>query len=174
MQSFSRDDSDAPFSISSGLQYVVGSPERAGSDHGSIVAVSPARTPFFRSFSALGGTGSRGRAQSNRSTSRSDDISVGDTDGDESYTDSPVAAPKQRRSISMNEASLMDPMDPRDVLGWQVEVPGYGRGIVKDVRKSLFFGKSVYEIDFGTGRVTPVSLKRGQKGLPFKLVKKVD
>jgi len=63
--------------------------------------------------------------------------------------------------------------DPRTVIGWRVTVPGFGTGVVKDVRKSLIFGKCVYDIDFGTGKLFKVTTKLNDhhRGLPFSLVK---
>jgi hypothetical protein len=71
--------------------------------------------------------------------------------------------------------NIKDAFDPRSVIGWEVMVKGqHGTGIVKDVRRSLLLGKRIFDIDFGTGKLTKVSVKNpsNRDDLPFTLIRR--
>lgn len=64
--------------------------------------------------------------------------------------------------------------DARSLVGWEVEVQGLGRGVVRSVRKNIW-NQSVFSVDFN-GKSQKISLKRGKNrfGLPFIPVAKVE
>lgn len=96
--------------------------------------------------------------------SESNEVTLTDDSNNEGFTQAAVGG-KVRRSLSTTDTNF----DPRSVIGWQVVVQGQGKGVVKDVRRSMF-GKIIFDVDFGTGKVSKVSLKKGA-GLPFTLVR---
>lgn len=61
--------------------------------------------------------------------------------------------------------------DARELVGWRVEVAGYGTGIVEDTSKLMKGRPTKFTVRFGDGRVEKLSLKRSKsKGkIPFKL-----
>lgn len=64
--------------------------------------------------------------------------------------------------------------DARTLVGWEVEVQGLGRGVVRNVRKNIW-NQSVFSVDFGS-KIHKITLKRGNNrfGLPFIPVAKVE
>uniref|UniRef100_A0A7R9UC26 Uncharacterized protein n=1 Tax=Pinguiococcus pyrenoidosus TaxID=172671 RepID=A0A7R9UC26_9STRA len=61
--------------------------------------------------------------------------------------------------------------DARQLIGWEVEVEGYGVGIVEETRKRMKGFPTLFRIRFDDGRVESLSLKRSRKKgkIPFKL-----
>ena len=96
--------------------------------------------------------------------SESNEVTLTDDSKNERFTQA-AGGGKVRRSLSTTDTNF----DPRSVIGWQVVVQGQGKGVVKDVRRSMF-GNIIFDIDFGIGRISKVSLKKGA-GLPFTLVR---
>lgn len=138
------------------------------SSSGSVLSVSPVSSP--RSALGFGNNAQRRRSKSNR------DVLGGFVDDDDCTSDDFTEERERytmRRSISLSEVSRPD---PRDLIGWQIEVKGQGRGVIKDVKKSRFFGKDIFDVDFGTGKITKITNRRergGEYGLPFKLIRRL-
>jgi len=135
----------------------------------------PPRSPLYSPAGSIpsegGNTTPTATRKLNRAQSTSD--AAGSESGEVTLTDDLTDSPnvggsvQRRRSLSLGTDA---DFDPRSVIGKRVLVKGVGLGVVKDVRRSLFFGKTIYDVDFGTGKISRVSLKSGTTGLPFTLL----
>lgn len=150
--------------------------KRWSPDKGTLSPSSPA--------GSIAGSGTSPEAKSRTSSTESEprrksktmsdsgfgaEISTTDDGDDGRHT--PRSLPRRSLTFSGN---IKDAFDPRSVIGWEVMVKGHGTGIVKDVRRSLLFGKRIFDIDFGTGKLTKVSVKNpsNRDDLPFTLIRR--